>query len=65
MKNDKVMTMSLSQSLFLEGQTYLIHFLFSFSCYRFIEKVLKMKLNTFVKKYTDIIIFIFGYIIYH
>ena len=33
--------------------------LFSFSCYKFVEAIFKMKLNTPVTKYTDILIFNF------
>ena len=39
-------------------------YLFSFSCYRFVEKIFKIKLNTHVTKYTDIIIFKFSHTIY-
>ena len=37
--------------------------LFSLSFYRYVEKILKIKINTLVTKYTDILIFSFAHII--
>ena len=52
--------------LFLEGQMHLSHSVYFdfFSCYRFDETIFKLKLNTHFTKYTDILIFNFGHIIY-
>ena len=38
------------------------HSLFSFSCYVFVKTIFKMKPNTIVTKYTDILIFSFAHI---